>query len=139
MGGKRTSPKISNKIFKLINSISVELALEGLKEKESKNASKGIVTTSDEVKAYNVIKTIMAMSSKFNNNDLERIVYKDFKWSFKLLVDGKQTKCICSLKVEGVKKSIEINTNKYDLENVSVSTLTKYKKQLVDSALNLLG
>jgi len=139
MGGKRTSPKISNKIFKLINSISVELALEGLKEKESKNASKGIVTTSDEVKAYNVIKTIMAMSSKFNNNDLERIVYKDFKGSFKLLVDGKQTKCICSLKVEGVKKSIEINTNKYDLENVSVSTLTKYKKQLVDSALNLLG
>tara|TARA_R110000796_G_scaffold217889_1_gene333884 strand:- start:708 stop:1598 length:891 start_codon:yes stop_codon:yes gene_type:complete len=139
MGGKRTSPKISDKIFKLINSISIEQVLDNLKSKESKNASKGIVTTSDEIKAYNVIKTIMAMSSKFNNNELDRIVYKDFKGSFKLLVDGKQTKCICSLVMENYKKTIEININgenvKYEIEDVSASTLTKYKKELVESAL----
>lgn len=140
MGGKRTSPKINNKIFKLINSISIEQALDSLKERESKNASKGIVTTSDEIKAYNVIKTIMAMSSKFNNNDLDRIVYKDYKGSFKLLVDGKQTKSICSLVIDGSKKTMEINGyEKAEIEDVSVSTLTKYKKQLVDSALSQLG
>ena len=139
MGGKRTSPKISDKIFKLINSISIEQVLDNLKSKESKNASKGVVTTSDEIKAYNVIKTIMAMSSKFNNNELDRIVYKDFKGSFKLLVDGKKTKCICSLVMENYKKTIEININgenvKYEIEDVSASTLTKYKKELVESAL----
>ena len=135
MGGKRTSTKIRNKIFKLINSISIEQVLENIKDKESNNASKGITTTSDEIKAYNVIKTIMAMSSKINDDDLDRILYKDFKGSFKLLVDGKQTKSICSLVMENYKKTIEINNVKYEIEDVSASTLTKYKKELVESAL----
>ena len=82
----------------------------------------------------------MATSSKFNNNDLDRIVYKDYKGSFKLLVDGKQTKSICSLVVDGSKKTMEISGyEKTEIEDVSVSTLTRYKKQLVDSALNQLG
>lgn len=138
MGNKRTSPKISEKIFQLINSISIEEVLDKLKSKESKNASKGIVTTSDEIKAYNVIKTIMAMSSKFNNNELDRILYKDFKGSFKILVDGKQTKCVCSLFTDNHKKVIEINEIKYQIEDVSASSLTKYKKELVQAALENL-
>ena len=138
MGNKRTSPKISEKIFQLINSISIEEVLDKLKSKESKNASKGIVTTSDEIKAYNVIKTIMAMSSKFNNNELDRILYKDFKGSFKILVDGKQTKCVCSLFTDNHKKVIEINDIKYQIEDVSASSLTKYKKELVQAALENL-
>jgi hypothetical protein len=138
MGNKRTSPKISEKIFQLINSISIEEVLDKLKSKESKNASKGIVTTSDEIKAYNVIKTIMAMSSKFNNNELDRILYKDFKGSFKILVDGKQTKCVCSLFTDNHKKVIEINEIKYQIDDVSASSLTKYKKELVQAALENL-
>jgi len=63
------------------------------------------------------------------------ILYKDFKGSFKLLVDGKQTKSICSLVMENYKKTIEINNVKYEIEDVSASTLTKYKKELVESAL----
>ena len=135
MGGKRTTTKISEKIFKLINSISIEQVLENIKDKESNNAIKGIVTTSDEIKAYNVIKTIMALSSKINNDDLDRILFKDFKHSFGLLVDGKQTKSICSLKMENYKRIIVINDVKYGLEDVSVSTLTKYKNELIESAL----
>jgi hypothetical protein len=80
----------------------------------------------------------MAMSSKFNNNELDRILYKDFKGSFKILVDGKQTKCVCSLFTDNHKKVIEINEIKYQIEDVSASSLTKYKKELVQAALENL-
>ena len=135
MGGKVTTQRVKGKIFKLINSISIEQVLESIKDKESKNASKGIVTTSDEIKAFNVIKTIMAMSSKFNNSELDRILYKDYKGFFKILVDGNRNKCICSLMTDNYKKIIEINGNKYEIDDVSASTLTKFKKELVEAAL----
>lgn len=43
------------------------------------------------------------MSSKFKNADFDRI---GFKGSFKILFDGKQTKCICSFMIGKNKKYI---------------------------------
>jgi predicted type IV restriction endonuclease len=139
MGGKRISETIEKQISDLINSISIKNVLDRVITREASESNTGIITTEEEIKAYNVIKTIMAMSSKFKNSDLDRVGYKDFKGSFKILVDGKQTKSICSLVLGQNKKIIEINNVRYELEDLSISSLTKLKKELVQSALDLLN
>ena len=80
----------------------------------------------------------MAMSSKFKNSDLDRISYRDFKGSFKVLVDNKQTKCICSIVLKENSKFIEINGVRNEIADMSIASFTKYKRELVESALNNL-
>ena len=91
--------------------------------------------TEEEIKAYNVIKTIMAMSSKFKNTDLDRISYRDLKGSFLVLFDDNQKKKICSLILKENSKVIEIDGNKHQLEDAGIASITKLKKDLVESAL----
>lgn len=138
MGGKRITEPVSNQIKELVNSISIRSALDKIVQKEVSESNSGIFTTDEEMKAYNVIKTIMAMSSKFKNSDLDRISYRDFKGSFKILVDGKQTKCICSIVIKQNVKVIEINGVRNEIEDMNIASLTKFKRELVDSALNLI-
>jgi len=138
MGGNRLTEKVSTQIKGLINSISIKNALERIVKKEVEESNAGIMTTVEEIKAYNVIKTILAMSSKFKNSDLERVSYKDFKGSFKILVDGKQTKSICSIKLNGKSKILEIEGVRNEIEEMDAASLTKFKKELVQSALNNL-
>jgi hypothetical protein len=78
------------------------------------------------------------MSPKIKTADLDRIGYRDLKNSFIILVDDKQTKNICSLVFKEKLKAIDINNNRYELEDVSVSSITKLKKELTESALNYL-
>jgi len=138
MGGKRITESVSNQIKGLINSISLRTALDKIIQKEISESNTGIFTTDEEIKSYNVIKTIMAMSSKFKNSDLDRISYRDFKGSFKILVDGKQTKCICSIVIKQNVKVIEINGVRNEIEDMNIASLTKFKKELVESALSKL-
>ena len=97
MGGKRVTDKIAQKISDLINSISIKGVYEKMVIEEAKQNSSGIITTAEEYKAFNVIKTMFAMSSKFKNSELERIGFIDQKKSFKILVDDNQKKCICDI------------------------------------------
>ena len=66
-------------------------------QQEIQNSNSGIITTGEEIKAYNVIKTILAMSSKIKNSEMERISYRDMKGSFAILIDDNGRKKICSL------------------------------------------
>ena len=77
----------------------------------------------------------MAMSSKFKNADLDRISYRDLKGSFLVLFDDNQKKKICSLILKENSKVIEIDGNKHQLEDASIASITKLKKDLVESAL----
>ena len=88
MGGKRLSDKISDSIFNLINSISYEQAIDKIKRAESKDSKSGIITTAKELKSLDIIKTIVAMTSKINNKEIDRIGYKDYKGQFKIIVDN---------------------------------------------------
>ncbi len=138
MGGLKSSPKALAQIKELINSISIKTALDKIVQKEISDSNSGVVTTAEEIKAYNVIKTILAMSSKIKPIDLERISYRDLKNSFIILVDDKQTKNICSLVFKEKLKAIDINGDRYELEDVSVASITKLKKVLADSAIKNL-
>lgn len=139
MGGLRSTDKALAQIKGLVNSISIKTALDKIIQKEIAESNSGVVTTAEEIKAYNVIKTILAMSSKIKPIDLERISYRDLKNSFIILVDDKQTKNICSLVFKEKLKAIDINGDRYELEDVSVASITKLKKVLTDSAIKNLS
>lgn len=135
MGGKRITDKVSLKIKNLINGTSLTNISNRIIKYEASVSNSGIITTEEELKTFNVIKTIMAMSSKFKNADLDRISYRDLKGSFLVLFDDNQTKRICSLILKENSKVIEISGERYQLEDTSIASITKLKKELVDSAL----
>jgi hypothetical protein len=139
MGGQRSTPKVLMQISDLINSISIKTALDKIIQKEILESNSGIITTEEEIKSYNVIKTILAMTSKIKNSELERISYRDLKNKFIIIVDDKQTKNICTLIFKERSKVIEINGKSYSIEEVSVNSITNLKKELTESALKNLS
>ena len=78
--------------------------------------------------------TILSLSRNVKI-DLDRITYRDYKDSFKVLIDDNQRKSICSIEITKTKKFIAIGNYRHELESISVSELTKFKKEIVESAL----
>ena len=133
MGGKRLTPKIKDKIKDLINSVSIKAAHDQLLYHESKSNKSGVYTTEDEYKAFNVVHTILSLSRDVRKH-LDRISYKDLKHYFLIIVDGKQNKQICSFQLKETKSILLIDEKKYELNEVSVPEITKYKKEIIESA-----
>lgn len=139
MGGKRVTDKIAQKISELINSISLKGVYERMVIEEAKINSSGIITTPEELKAFNVIKTMLAMSSKFKNTELERLSFRDQKSSFKILIDNNQKKCVCDVVLKEKVNFIEISKKKYEIEDVTVAEITKHKNVIITSAIRNLS
>tara|TARA_B100000902_G_C27212631_1_gene865264 strand:+ start:216 stop:1256 length:1041 start_codon:yes stop_codon:yes gene_type:complete len=135
MGGGRMTDKINERIYSLINSISLSEVVEKIKISESKDSKDGVLTTAEELKSINIIRTIIAMTSKINNNEIDRIGYRDYKGHFKIIVDNMPTKEICYLKLSNIRKSIVVNKEEFVLDDVSAKSITKYRRQIVDSAI----
>tara|TARA_A100001015_G_scaffold310765_1_gene412752 strand:- start:73 stop:1113 length:1041 start_codon:yes stop_codon:yes gene_type:complete len=138
MGGKRITDRIRDKIFNLINSISLNNTVDRIKVEESKDSKSGIVTTAEELKCFSIVKTIIAMSSKIKNTDLDRVGYRDYKGFFNIIVDDKARNTICYFKLNDNKKLMGIEAEEYDIGNVSVKSITKFRRHLTDSALSSL-
>ncbi|MEL7221772.1 MAG: type I restriction enzyme HsdR N-terminal domain-containing protein, partial [Bacteroidota bacterium] len=94
MGGSRLTESTENQIREVLNSVSLQEALERLIVEEAKNANKGIITTSEELKAFHVVKTILAQNRKVNTHS---IGYRDTKSKFSVIVDDNQRQKICDL------------------------------------------
>ena len=137
MGGKRFDEKVETKLNELFNSFSLQGAVDKLRESESRNAKLGIITTHEELTAFSVIRTILATSGKVKAAMLDRIGYRDYKGHFSILVDDSQTKSICILSLSG-KKVLKIDAITKDLEDPIEVSLSKYKKEIIDSALRYL-
>lgn len=135
MGGLRSNDRVLNQIKELVNSNSINTALDKVIKKEIATSNTGVITTDEEIKAYNVIKTILAMSSKIKSPQLERISYRDLRTMFIITVDNNQNKQICSIVFKENSKVIEINKVTYKLEDVSISSITRLKKELTEMAL----
>ena len=139
MGGKRISKRVSDRIFELVNSISMSEAVERIRLAESKESQSGVFTSAEELRAFNIVKTIIAMSSKVKDNELDRISYRDYKGFFNIIVDNSSRKSICSFKLLPNKKSVSINNESFNLDSVTVKEITNYKRQLVSSATKTLN
>ena len=138
MGGKRVTDKIAQKITDLINSISLKDVYERMIVEEAKQNSSGVITTAEEIKAFNVIKTMFAMSSKFKNSELERIGFRDQKNSFKILVDDNQKKCVCNIILKEKVSFIEVSGKKLSIDDLTISEITKHKTAIISSAIKNL-
>jgi len=134
MGGKRATDNVNKRLRKLLNSVSLYQSIEKIKVLEGKKSSTGIFTSGEELKAFQIIKTILVMNPKLKSH-YDRFTYKDYKGQFKILVDEMPSKEICNLVVTNSSKSISIENNLYELKKISTIELTKFKKKLVDSAL----
>ena len=137
MGGKRITEKVTDKLQKLINSFSLQEAVEKVKVIEGKESSSGVYTTSIELKAFQIIKTILALNPKLKNH-VDRVNYKDYKGQFKIVVDDMPSKEICHLILSDSIKKIEFGKDSFILGKVSAPEIAKYKKKLVDEALKYL-
>ena len=73
MGGKRFDEKAESKLRGLMNSFTLQNALDRLKEHESKNSKAGIVTTQEELTAFSVVRTLLASSGKLKRAQIDRV------------------------------------------------------------------
>jgi len=137
MGGKVLVKKTKEKIKELINSVSVKAAYDQLLYHESKSNKSGVYTTDDEQKAFNVVHTILSLSREVRRH-IDRITYKDTPTKFHILIDNNTRQKVCSFELKETKSILLIDEKKYELEEVSVPEITKYKKEIIDSALKYL-
>ena len=134
MGGKRSTDSVNKRLRKLLNSVSLHDSIEKIKVLEGKQSSSGIYTTAEELKAFQIIKTILVMNPRLKIH-CDRFGYKDYKGQFKVVVDEMPSKEVCSLVISNTSKNISIDGMMNELNKVSTLELSKYKKKLVDSAL----
>jgi predicted type IV restriction endonuclease len=138
MGGVRMTEKISNRIYDLINSISLQEAVEKVKVLEGKDSKSGVYTMLSEINAFQIIKTILVLTPKLKNH-VERINYKDYKGHFKIIVDNMPSKEICYLVLSDNIKKIGFGNDSFILGKVSATEIAKHKKRLVEEALKYLS
>ena len=134
MGGKRATDAVNKRLRKLLNSVSLHDSIEKIKVLEGKQSSSGIYTTAEELKAFQIIKTILVMNPRLKIH-CDRFGYKDYKGQFKIVVDDMPSKEICNLVLSNTTKSISIESTTYEIDKVSTLELSKFKKKLVDSGL----
>ena len=134
MGGKRATESVNKRLRKLLNSVSLHDSIEKIKVLEGKQSSSGIYTTTEELKAFQIIKTILVMNPRLKVH-CDRFGHKDYKGQLKVVVDEMPSKEICNLVLTNTTKTISIENTSYELNKVSPLELSKFKKKLVDSAL----
>lgn len=134
MGGKITTDNIKVRLRKLLNSVSLYESIEKIKILEGKESSTGIFTSGQELKAFQIIKTILVMNPRLKPH-YNRFSYKDYKGQFKIVVDEMPSKEVCNITITNSSKSISIENNSYELKEISTIELAKFKKKLVNSAL----
>ena len=134
MGGKRYTDNILNELLPLVNSISLRAVLNRIIREENVNSNSGIITATDEIKAYHIIKTILSLNRNVEI-DLDRITYRDYKNSFKILIDNNQKKSICSIEITKTKKFLSVGNSLHEIQSISIGELTKYNKEIVEAAI----
>jgi hypothetical protein len=109
--------------------------LPKLIEEESKNGNL-IITTSEELKIYHAVKTIIINSLK--KVDFSRISYRDQKNSFNILVDDNQRKVIAKITSSRNNHFLEITgySNKYPVDELE--NIVELNKEIISAAKSFL-
>ncbi|GAB1856311.1 type I restriction endonuclease [Flavobacteriaceae bacterium MHTCC 0001] len=134
MGSSRLTEKLEKQISELVNSISIRNALDKLIIDEASKANSGIITTREEMKAFHVVKTILAQHKKIETSS---IGFKDYKGKFSIIINNTPKKKVCDLYITSKHQKIEINGDKIDIPDID--SIVKLKKQLTNKALELIG
>lgn len=135
MGGKQMKDRMRNTLTSLINSKTIQRALDKVIQKEIKVGGVTI-TTAEELNIYHVVKTILVQVKELKKQ-ADRITFRDQKSSFNVILDDNIRKTICKIFVDGNKKSIEIAGKNYPINEIS--SIVDLKGELSKAALDLLG
>lgn len=101
-------------------------------EQEKQSQKSKIVTTDEELQAFNIIRAILA-----EEIDLSKVTYRDTESYFGILYDNNNRKPICRLNLDSRKKHIMIpdkkkNFTRYDIDGIV--SLYEYKAQIISAA-----
>jgi hypothetical protein len=135
MGGKQMKERMRETLTSLINSKTIQRALDKVIQKEIKVGGVTI-TTAEELNIYHVVKTILVQVKELKKH-AERISYRDQKSSFNVIIDDNIRKTICKIFVDGNKKSIEISNKNYPINEIS--SIVDLKAELSKVAIGLFG
>lgn len=133
MSGSRLTENIEKQIRQLINSVSIKSALDRLVIEESNTLNSGIITTEEEIRVFNIIKTVLAQHKQIDTNS---IGYKDFKGKFSIILQDNPKKKICDLYITSTSHKIDIDGEKIDIPDID--SIIKLKKKLTDKAIQLI-
>lgn len=119
------------------NSTSINISTENTEEKLPDgivymDKESGVVTTQEELDAYNIIRSILRKSI-----DAARVTYKDYKSYFVVNLDNSQWFWICRISIGARKKQIGIPTDQYKscewIQIDNVDDIFKYADKLEES------
>lgn len=119
------------------NSASINISTENTEEKLPDgivymDKESGVVTTQEELDAYNIIRSILRKSI-----DAARVTYKDYKSYFVVNLDNSQWFWICRISIGARKKQIGIPTDQYKncewIQIDNVDDIFKYADKLEES------
>ena len=134
MGEGKLTKKRKERLYPLVNSISIKGALEELIIKEANESNTGIITTQEELKIYHSIKTVLATDK---NIETDRIGYIDKAKQFSVVVDGKRRNhTICDIVINSKGQFIEVDNVKHQISGIQ--SIVDIKSQLIKRAKSIL-
>ena len=131
MGLGRSTRQRLDFVRNSINYISLKDAYDKLISTGAVSPNDGIITTSDELQAFQTVKTLVTSSSRALAKESENITFRDRKNgnSSVLWKDNRNT-VICHLLIKGSKLQISIQDEKHNLN--SLDDVINYKSELIE-------
>jgi hypothetical protein len=130
MGFGRATKQRMDYVRSSINYLSLKDAYDKIVSTGALSPDDGIVTTDEELRAYQAVKTLVATTSKKMASIIDNITYKDNKGSFSVLWRDNFKNVICAFKL-GTKKRMFVSGNWYDID--SIDQIVDYKNEIVES------
>ncbi len=120
--------KINDRLKSALSGVNAPQTVEALTQEISQDNDNGVITTEEELEGYNIVKAILRQTI-----DSKRIVARDTKSYFGILLDDNNRKPICRLRFNHSQKYLGIITlkdeTKYPID--SVDDIFNYTEQLI--------
>tara|TARA_B100000780_G_scaffold202145_1_gene143397 strand:+ start:141 stop:1163 length:1023 start_codon:yes stop_codon:yes gene_type:complete len=137
MGHKRSTAQRIEFVKERINYFSIkEVAERLLREGVNPNGS-GVVTTELEKQVYQVVKTIVGVSSKQMSTQAERLTSRDSQGQYAVLFDDNSRQPICTFKLDGNKKYMRVGKELF-IELMSIDDIINHKSDIINEVKKYL-
>lgn len=137
MGLGKSTPKRRDFVRNSINYISLKDAYDKLISTGAVSPDDGIITTSDELQAFQTVKTLITGSSRALAKQSENITFRDRKnGKSSILWMDNQRNLICDLLITETKLQLTIQGEKHKLN--SLDEIVNYKSELIEIVKNYI-
>lgn len=138
MGYERSTKSRVEFVKNSINYLSLKDAYDRIIDSGNLSPDNGIITTEEEQRAFQAVKTIIGASSRKLANSLNRLAVRDSKGQFSILFDDNIRQPVCSFKLDGTKKKIRVGKGDY-IEISSLDDIISFKSEIVSEFKDLIN